>query len=309
MADSLRRSIGELKFVVAGSYVMDCFVRTPQLPVWGSEYEVRSVRTSPGGKALNQAVALARLGAQVTAVGVVGDDGCGRDILAVLQREGVDAGGVERRESVSTAVCVCLVSDAGESAILWRIDDDVAVTPGTVRQGAAAIAQADAVLLTFEMPPESIRQAIMTASDQRTSVIVQPAPVLCDRATGRAMPWDRVDLLVPNEAEARALLDGRDSEIPADRLAGALARQLSVPKIAVTLGASGCVFHAEGRDHAYPAPEIVAVDTTGAGDAFVATFAAHLTSGATDEDAVNAAQSAAARAVQRSGGHESMPSY
>ena len=65
--------IAELRFVVVGAYVADCFVNTARLPAWGQEYEARSIRTSPGGKALNQAVALARLGAQVTAVGAVGD--------------------------------------------------------------------------------------------------------------------------------------------------------------------------------------------------------------------------------------------
>ena len=73
-----RRPIEELRFVVVGAYVADCFVNVPRLPAWGQEYEARSIRTSPGGKALNQAVALARLGAQVTAVGAVGDDGLGR---------------------------------------------------------------------------------------------------------------------------------------------------------------------------------------------------------------------------------------
>jgi ribokinase len=76
-----RRPIGELRFVVVGAYVADCFVDTPRLPAWGETYQARSIRTSPGGKALNQAVALARLGAQVTAVGAVGDDGWGGTFL------------------------------------------------------------------------------------------------------------------------------------------------------------------------------------------------------------------------------------
>ena len=164
-----------VRFVVAGGYVTDCFVRTARLPVWGSEYEVRSARTSPGGKALNQAVALARLGAQVAAVGVVGDDGCGNEILAALSREGVDVSGIERRAKVSTAVCLCLVGDDGESSILWHIDDDVAVRPGTIAAAAPAIRQADTVLVTFEMPPESVRAAIGAAGGSGTRVIVQPA--------------------------------------------------------------------------------------------------------------------------------------
>lgn len=183
------RSIADLRFVVAGAYVTDCVVRTPRLPEWGGEYEVRSVRTSPGGKALNQAVALSRLGAQVAAVGVVGDDGCGNEILTTLSRERVDASGIEVRPDTSTAVCVCLVSDDGGSSILWHIDDDVAVTPRTVHRAAGAMQRADAVLITFEMPPESIRAAICTAGNSGAQVVVQPAPVLKDAAAAASMPW------------------------------------------------------------------------------------------------------------------------
>jgi ribokinase len=112
--------------------------------------------------------------------------------------------------------------------------------------------------------------------------------------------------LVPNEAEARALLAGSESALPPDRLAEALAGQFDVRIIAVTLGASGCVVYADGQSCRYPALEVVPVDTTGAGDAFVATFAAHLTAGAAVEDAVHVAQSAAAHAIQRPGAYESI---
>lgn len=299
------RSVGELRFVVVGAYVVDCFVRTPRLPDWGVEYEVRSVRTSPGGKALNQAVALARLGAQVAAVGVVGDDGVGRDVVAALGREGIDTGGIEQREGVATAVCVCLVGDTGETSILWHIDDDVAVTPGTVRDAASVMQGADAVLITFEMAAESIRAAILAASGAGARVIVQPAPLLNDPA---ALPWDQVDVLVPNEAEARALLGGSGAgDVSADGLAGAVAVGLGVPIVVVTLGAAGCVSYVAGVSRRHPVPVIAAVDTTGASDAFTATFAARLTAGASVPDAVDAGQAAAAWAIQRTGGHESMP--
>jgi ribokinase len=118
-----------------------------------------------------------------------------------------------------------------------------------------------------------------------------------------------VDILVANEAEARSLLnDDRARDLPADGLAGALTAELAVPTVVVTLGESGCVAHTDGVIHRYPAQEMVAVDTTGAGDAFMATYAAHVTAGAYQDDAINAAQSAAAQAIQHAGGHESMPS-
>jgi ribokinase len=301
------RALNDLRFAVVGAYVVDCFVRTPVLPVWDSEYEVHSVRTSPGGKALNQAVALARLGAQVSAVGVVGGDGYGRDILGLLDRERIDICWMDQRSDSPTAVCVCLVGDAAESSILWHIDDDMAVTAATVRNAADAISDADAVLMTFEMPPESISETIRLASDHGTGVIVQPAPVLQDEAAARSLPWDLVDLVVPNRDEARRLLV--DGQLPEVLLARAINEQFGVQRVVVTLGADGCVMYGTDGQRHYPAHSVVPVDTTGASDAFTATLAAFLTAGAAAPDAVDAAQRAAAAAISRTGGYESMPVY
>jgi ribokinase len=295
-----------LRFVVAGAYVADCFVAAPRLPAWDQEYEARSIRMSPGGKALNQAVALARLGAQVTAAGAVGDDGAGRDVLAALGRERVDVSWVDSRADVATSICLCFVGDDGESAIVWHIDDDAAVTPDTVRAAAPVMERADAVLMTFEMPVPAISSAIGAARSAGARVFVQPAPVLADSGAARSLPWDQVDVLVPNEIEARALLDGGHAVAVGD-LAGALSRELAVADVVVTLGASGCVAHAGGVSRRYAAHEVAAVDTTGASDAFMATFAAYLTAGASGPDAVEAAQAAAASVIQRADGHGSLP--
>ena len=304
-----RRRVEDLRFVVVGAYVADCFVRVPRLPAWGEEFEARSIRTSPGGKALNQAVALARLGAQVTAVGVVGDDGLGRDVLVALAREGIHMGCVESRAKVATTVCLCFVGDYGESSIVWHIDDDIAITPDTVRAASSAIQRADAVLLTFELPVPTIGETIGAAHRCGARVIVQPAPVLADSSGAASLPWEQIDVLVPNEVEARALLsdspDGRD--LPAGELADALATGLGVGTVVVTLGESGCVIHAAGVTRRYPAQKTEAVDTTGASDAFTATFAAHITAGVPEGGAIQAAQSAAAWAIRHPGGHESMP--
>lgn len=157
------RSFKDLHFVVVGAYVADCFVNTSQLPAWGCPVEARAIRTTPGGKALNQAVALARLGAQVTAIGAVGGDGIGRDVLATLRRERVDIGCIDVREAVATTICLCFVSSEGDSAIVWHIDDDVAVTAETVRAAASAVERADAALITFEQPVSTVAEAIASA--------------------------------------------------------------------------------------------------------------------------------------------------
>jgi len=304
-----RRRIEDLRFVVIGAYVVDCFVRVPRLPAWGEELEARSIRTSPGGKALNQAVALSRLGAQVTAVGAVGLDGPGQDVLAALARDGVDVGFIESRPKVATTVCLCFVGDDGESSIVWHIDDDAAVTPETMRAASSALQRADAALITFELPVPAIREAIGAAHRCGARVILQPAPVLADHGSAKSLPWSDVDLLVPNEAEARALLGDTQADPGADGLASTLAAELGVGAVVVTLGAAGCAAHTAGTTRHYPAPQAEAVDTTGASDAFTATLAALITAGTPEDKAIPAAHTAAAWAIGHPGGYMSMPRW
>jgi hypothetical protein len=144
-------------FAVLDAYVAECFAVTSRLPEWDLEYEADFVRTSPDGRALNQAVALARLGARVTPAGT---DGPGRDVVAAVTREAIDVEGVQVREGAATPVCVCFVSPEGKTSFVWHIADEVAVTPDRVRAAAAVIERADAALIAFELPVPAIQEAI-----------------------------------------------------------------------------------------------------------------------------------------------------
>jgi ribokinase len=300
-----------MRFVVVGAYVADCLVTAPRLPQWGEVYQARSIRTSPGGKALNQAVALARLGAHVCAVGAVGDDGLGRDIVSALTREGIETECLVTRENAATSICICFAGDNGQTSFAWHIGEDVAVTPDIVRGAEPALRQADAVLITFEAPVSAIRKAITLTSRCDARVFVNPAPALADPAAVAALPWRDVDVLVPNEAEARAILEGLGASrqpLEIADLAGALASELSVPLVIVTLGESGCAVHSHGVTRRYPAQQTAPADTTGASDAFTAALAASLVQGKPEVAAIKAATAAAAFTVGRQGGYESMPS-
>jgi ribokinase len=235
------RNLNELHFVVLGAYVADCFVAAPRLPRWGEEYEARSIRTSPGGKALNQAVALARLGAHVSAIGKVGDDGLGRDIMSALTREGIDTHFFVTCENCATSICVCFVDNNGQTSFVWHIDEGVAITPEIVRAAEPALRRADAMLVTFEAPAVTIREAIKLAHCCDAQVFLQPAPPLTSRDAAATLPWANVDVLVPNETEARAILEGvgvRRQALQKDDLAEALASELGVSLTVVTLGES-----------------------------------------------------------------------
>jgi ribokinase len=280
--ETTSRGLDEMHFVVVGAYVADCLVTAPRLPQWGEVYEARSIRTSPGGKGLNQAVALARLGAHVCAVGAIGDDGFGRDIVSGLTREGIETGFFVTREKAATSICICFVGNTGQTSFVWHIDEDVTVTPEIVRGAEPALRQADAVLITFETPVSTIREAITLAHRCDARVFLNPAPALANPTAVAALPWRNVDVLVPNEAEARAILEGLGvsrQPVRIDDLAGAIASELSVPLVIVTLGESGCAVHSHGVTRRYSAQQTAPVDTTGASDAFTAALVVSLVQG------------------------------
>jgi ribokinase len=309
-SETAGRDLGEMHFVVVGAYVADCFVTATRLPQWGEVYEAHSIRASPGGKGLNQAVALARLGAHVCAVGAVGDDGLGRDILSALTREGIETEFFVTRERSATSICICFVGDDGQASFVGHIDEDVAVTPEIVRGAESAVRRADAVLITFEAPVSTIREAITLAHRCDARVFLNPAPPLADPPTVATLPWPNVDVLVPNEAEARAILEGLGvsrQPVKIDDLASALACELGVPLVIVTLGESGCAVHSHGVTRRYSAQQTAPVDTTGASDAFTATLVASLAQGRPEMAAIKAATAAAAFSIGRHGGYESMP--
>jgi ribokinase len=214
------------------------------------------------------------------------------------------------RENVATSVCVCFVNHSGETSFVSHIADDVAVTSDRVRAAEAVIQQADAVLITFELPLSTIREAIALATRCEAPVFLQPAPPLADLSGYAIIPWNQVHVLVPNKTEAFAILQGvgSDRTNQMDDLAAELAAELTAPAVVVTLEESGCIAYANGSSRRYPAHSAVPIDTTGASDAFVACLAAFMLAGASESGAIEAALAAAAWNIGRPGGHEAMPS-
>ncbi|PSR62129.1 ribokinase [Nocardia sp. MDA0666] len=300
-------SVAGRRFVVIGAYVVDCIARTSELPAWESATLAESITLVPGGKALNQAIALSRLGADVQALGVVGRDPAGGIVIEALERNRVDTTLIRCQDNANTPVCMCFANNSGETSFLWRISEETAITPTDIDRAENELASADAVLMTYELPLDTARHALSTLRSSSATVVVQPSPPLADAHT---LPYDGVDALLPNLAEARALLAGRQSAAtssPSD-VPVMLHKATGVPRIIVTCGADGCHAFADsmaGHFPAHPVPQVV--DTTGASDAFAAYFAASTVSGSPIETAINDALAAAAHSIQRAGGSASMP--
>ena len=289
--------------VVIGSLNMDLVTRAPRLPKGGETLIGHSFATVSGGKGANQAVAAARLGAQVAMVGCVGNDDYGVQLREALLAEQIDCQAVSTVED-SSGVALIVVDDNSQNAIVIVAGANGAMTPAVIDRFDAVLQAADVIICQLEIPDATVGHALKRARALGKTVILNPAPA------SRPLPADwfvAIDYLIPNESEAAAL-----SGLPVDSLQSAesAASQLiamGAGKVIITLGAQGSLFaNGKGFEH-FPAPKVQAVDTTAAGDTFVGGFAAALASGKSEAEAIRYGQVAAALSVTRAGAQPSIP--
>ena len=284
--------------VVVGSLNMDLVVRTPRLPAMGETLLGSGFRTIPGGKGANQAAGAARMGAEVKMVGRVGDDAFGGALLQNLRNEGVDTTFVSALPGVPTGVALITVDPAGHNTIIVDPGANGQIGPAGVAAAEAAFGGAGALVAQLECPLDAVQEAAMLARRRGLRVIINPAP---------AQPLDKaflanVDMLMPNQTEL-ALLTGQDDI----RTAVASLHDWGVRCVVVTLGENGALVSEAGRVTRMPPHRVKAVDTTAAGDAFVAAFAVEITRGGSVLSAARWGNAAGALAVTRVGAQPSLP--
>ena len=288
---------------VVGSLNMDLVVRAPRIPQPGETIIGGDFHTVPGGKGANQAVAAARLGAQVSMVGRVGRGAFAGPLLKNLAAAGVEHAFVTQDSEAATGVALIVVDDAGQNSIVVASGANVRLSPTDVDDAGATIAAADALLLQLESPLETVTRAAEVARAKGATVILNPAPA-------RSLPaalLSLVDVLIPNESEA-ALLTGLPIDNPAEAEAAATAlRELGVGTVILTLGERGALLAREDGAEVFPAFEVTPVDTTAAGDAFVGGFAVALAGGQPLAEAVRWGNAAGALATTRLGAQPSLP--
>lgn len=289
---------------VVGSINTDLVTFTDRMPGPGETLTAQDFVLLPGGKGANQAVAAARLGAHVTMVGCVGDDGFGRDARTSLSVQGVTVDHVRTVAGVPSGVATILVEASGENRILIVPGANARVSPNDVEAAVEALAQCGLILLQLEIPIETVAHTIALGARLGVPVVLNPAP---------AQPLDPAMLqclafLVPNRGEL-ALLAGMPTERIDDVVAAA--RRLvraGVGTVIVTMGADGALLVTQHRVAHVEAPTVQAVDTTGAGDAFIGCFAQTLATTGDADRAVARAVRYAALSVTRRGAQSSYPS-
>jgi ribokinase len=292
------------RVTVLGSLNMDISVTVPRLPGPGATVVGSAARFSPGGKGANQAVAAARLGADVRMVGCVGDDDFGRQLLAALRAEGIDASAVRILAEAPTGLAMIAVDAHGENLITVAPGANHHVGPPDV--AAAEAGDRDILVVSAEIPVP----AIIGVLAQPGPAILNLAPAPEDAAALVATVGPGLDWLVVNESEAAAVL-GRPVDGPADAALAAAGLIGHGPRHAVvTAGAHGATLASADDPVSAVTIEgfrVPAVDTVGAGDTFVGALAVALAAGVPAPDAIKAAAAAGAAAVTRPGAQTAMP--
>ncbi len=297
--------------VVVGSYVQDLVWHCTAFPQTG-ETIVGRFRSGPGGKGSNQAVAAARAGAATVYIGAIGDDALGREAKAFYRQEKIAARWAVK-PTASTGTAGILVNATGQNEIVVALGANAKLARADVDE--TLIAKARVVVTQLEANLTTAAHTLRLARRHGAVAVLNPAPM---RADFKPALLKHVDVLIPNETEFLALLAALNvADAPADEttLAAldaaalhALCGHLGVPVVIITLGQRGCILSRPDGYAEFPAFAVKAVDTTGAGDAFVGGFAAGLVEHEGDlTAAIRAGTAVAALSVTKPGTAPSMP--
>jgi ribokinase len=289
---------------IVGSLNMDLVIRSPHIPQSGETIIGHDFQTIPGGKGANQAVAAARLGGQVSMVGRVGDDAFADVLLDNLSSSGVDAKYVRCDQNAATGVALIVVDDSGENIIVVASGANMQLDETDITAAEQVISAADVLLLQLEVPLPVVTRAAQIAQDHGVTVVLNPAPA---RELPREL-LELVDILVPNESET-ALLTGLNVESPADlETAAAALLDSGVKSVVITLGGRGAYLaSADHKSEIFTAFPIQPVDTTAAGDAFMAGLAVNYSAGGSLPEAIRWGNAAGALAALKFGAQTSLP--
>ncbi len=286
------------KIAVVGSNMVDLITYVTRMPGKGETIEAPTFRMGCGGKGANQAVAAARLGADVIMVTKVGDDIFADNTIRNFKDLGIDTRHVEKVPGTSSGVAPIFVEPSGENSILIVKGANADLKPADVDRAADDLKCCDLIVMQLEVPLETVYHTIAFGARHGIPTLLNPAPAHPELDPARIKD---VTYLVPNESEL-ALLTG----MPVGNVdeAEAAARSLmakGIKTVVVTLGSKGALLVTEGGARVIDPITVTPKDTTGAGDAFIGSFARYFTEAGDLDAALRMAVRYAADSITRPG--------
>jgi len=289
--------------LVIGSSNTDMVVKSARLPAPGETILGGTFLMNAGGKGANQAVAAARLGADVVFIAKIGDDIFGRQAVELFEQEGIDTSYIITDPVNPSGVALITVDDKAENCIVVASGANAHLLPGDLHKADQKIKNASLILMQLEIPIETVEYVANIAAQNNIKLVLNPAPAcgLSDELLST------VSIITPNETEAEMLTGIKIADKESAQTAAELLAEKGVETVIITLGANGAlVFHANHFDWV-PAPVVEAVDTTAAGDVFNGALAVAISEGRNIENAVIFASTAAALSVTKMGAQASAP--
>lgn len=291
------------RVAVIGSSNTDMVVKTSRFPAPGETVLGGDFFMFPGGKGANQAVAAARMGADVRFFCIVGDDPFGHQALSGYAREGIQTDSIRIEKRVASGIALITVNDAGENEIVVAPGANAKLTAQYLAEQAGQLKNSDLALAQLEIPLPAIRHLAQFCRENGIPLILNPAPA-------RDLPPDVMQGLygiTPNQSETEKLTGIRPHDPKTAAKAAESLQDRGVEHVAITLGAGGVYYMGpEGRFRLEP-PKVKALDTTAAGDVFNGVLAAGIAGGLSWKDSLGRANQAAALSVTRMGAQSSAP--
>jgi ribokinase len=291
------------RIAVVGSANIDLTTFTDEFPRPGETIFGREFHLGFGGKGANQAVAAVRCGAAVSMVARVGDDLFGPATIQNFASQGIDTKYVLLTPEVSSGVAPIFVDSSGQNRILVVKGANDKLSPADIDAASDVLRQADFIILQLEIPLETVYYTLRFARAHNVRTILNPAPgqPLDSREIANA------DYVIPNETEAEALTGMPARNLDAAKACAERLLASGVRRVIITLGANGALCAGSSDLRHVPSFPVNAIDTTGAGDAFIGSLACSLAAGCDQYEAVSRANFYAALSTTSIGTQKSFP--
>ncbi len=291
--------------VVLGSINLDLVVEVPHLPIKGETVIGDRFFSAAGGKAANQAVAIAKLGTAVSLVGQIGDDSFGQTLIASLQTAGVNTAGVTVNPQTHSGIASIVVDKRGANTIACAGGANNLVREKELAQFKKILPQVKIALLELGIPIATVLNAAREAKAHDCLLILDPAPVISNLPQEL---YSLIDIITPNEIEASQLVGFTVDGVTTAKQAASSLHQMGVKNVIITLGSQGSLYSNESESFWIKPIDVPVVDTVAAGDAFNGALAVALALDKTIKEAVQWATVGAALAVTKNGAQSSLPS-